>query len=79
MAQPHGEEDFSEDLQSAYEEAVRDTAAPDHPLTFPAMMKIAAEIKHTFSSATMELKADILSLSEKFEGAEKLGTGETEP
>lgn len=37
------------------------------------MMKIAADIKCTFSSAITELKADILSLSEKLEGVENAG------
>lgn len=73
MEQPHGEEEFSEDLQSTYEEEVRDNPPPDHSLTLTAMMKIAVDIKSTFWSAITELKADILSLCEKLEGVENAG------
>lgn len=73
IAQPCGEEEFSEDSQSAYEEEVRDTPPPDHPFTLTAMMKKAADIKGTFSSAITELKADMLSISEKLEGVEAEG------
>lgn len=74
MEQPHGEEDFSEDSQSAYEKAVSDTATPDHLLTLTAMMKIGDDMKSIFSSDITKLKADILSMFEKLEGAEKAGS-----
>lgn len=57
MAQLRGEEEFS-----------KDNPPPDHPLMLTAMKKIAADIKGTFSAAITNLKADILSISEKLEG-----------
>lgn len=74
MTQPFGEEEFSEDSQFTYEDEERDTPSSEHPLTLTAMIKIAADIKGTLSSAITELKADVLSLFEKLEGVEKAGS-----
>lgn len=58
------EEKYSEDSQSASEEPVSIAVASDHPRTLSPMTAIAAAIKNTFSSAIMDLKADLLALTE---------------
>lgn len=79
MALPHGEDDYSENSQSAYKEVVKNTAPPDHPLTLAAMMNIAADINNTFSSAITELKSDIFPSLKSQKGLRKQGAEEIEP
>lgn len=69
------EADYSEESLSAPEDRVRDVFFPDHILTYSDMTTIAADIKETVSTATTDLKADLLVLTEKLastERAEKL-------
>lgn len=66
-------DDFDNASLAASEDLVRDPSPPELPLTYAAMMDIAADIKKLFSAAITDLKADILMLTEQMAAGERAG------
>lgn len=62
-----------EDSQPPSEDTVRHCSPSDHPLTYADMSAFVDDIKHSFSSAITELKADLLALNERAHTAERIG------